>query len=94
MSVLLTNWLPPQRIWYAVVGSWENPDLVTQLGGQGVVDGFLAEAGDAFASTFWVAWVLVLLTLIPVAFLPRRREESRMLDTEAPTGAAAAPPPH
>ncbi|MFD1825278.1 DHA2 family efflux MFS transporter permease subunit [Mumia zhuanghuii] len=90
MSVLLTNWLPPQRIWYAVVGSWDNPELVPQLGGQRVIDAFLADAGEAFASTFWVAWVLMLLTLIPVAFLPRRREKVLVLDTED----ATVPPAH
>ncbi|WP_262848098.1 DHA2 family efflux MFS transporter permease subunit [Mumia quercus] len=73
MSVLLTNWLPPQRIWYAVVGSWDNPEIVPQLGGQRAVDALLADAGDAFASTFWVAWALLVVALIPVAMLPRRR---------------------
>ncbi|MGH1561508.1 DHA2 family efflux MFS transporter permease subunit [Mumia sp. DW29H23] len=97
MSVLLTNWLPPQRIWYAVVGAWDNPQIVGQIGGQGVVDALLADAGDAFAQTFWVAWVLMLLTLIPVAFLPRKSEPAHLLDAEGATGPAEAPappPPH
>ncbi|HQK31585.1 MAG TPA: MFS transporter, partial [Phycicoccus sp.] len=34
----------------------------------------------AFANTFWVAAFLVLLTLIPAAFLPRKTEESHFLD--------------
>jgi len=33
-----------------------------------------ADAGQAFADTYWVAWVLVVLTLIPALMLPRRRE--------------------
>src|SRR5215204_2400164 len=32
----------------------------------------LAEAAAAFADTFWVAWVLVVLTLIPALMLPRK----------------------
>lgn len=35
---------------------------------------------DGFASTFTVAFVLVLLALIPVAFLSRKREPARQLD--------------
>ncbi|MGC5329180.1 DHA2 family efflux MFS transporter permease subunit [Micromonospora sp. DT62] len=37
-------------------------------------------AASSFATTFWVAFGLVLLTFIPVAFLPRRREPSHLLD--------------
>ncbi|KAA1425365.1 DHA2 family efflux MFS transporter permease subunit [Mumia zhuanghuii] len=87
MSVLLTNWLPAERLWYAVVGSWQQREIIPQIGGQDVVDGLLADAAQAFANTFWVALVLMLLTLIPVAMLPRRQEEVPE-DTEV-----AAPPP-
>ncbi|MFL6079515.1 MAG: DHA2 family efflux MFS transporter permease subunit, partial [Ornithinibacter sp.] len=34
----------------------------------------------AFANTFWVAAILLSLTLIPAYFLPRKREESHLLD--------------
>ncbi len=37
---------------------------------------------DGFGTTFAVAFVLVLLALIPVAFLPRKKEESHLLDDE------------
>lgn len=37
---------------------------------------------DGFATTFTVAFVLVLLALIPVAFLPRKKEKSHLLDGE------------
>ncbi|GAA4443074.1 DHA2 family efflux MFS transporter permease subunit [Phytohabitans houttuyneae] len=37
----------------------------------------LAFVADSFATTFWVGFVLVLLTFIPIAFLPRKREVSR-----------------
>ncbi|TWD84619.1 EmrB/QacA subfamily drug resistance transporter [Kribbella amoyensis] len=44
----------------------------------------LVEAAEAFANTFWVAWILVILTLIPALMLPRKREVSHLLDDKAP----------
>jgi EmrB/QacA subfamily drug resistance transporter len=48
--------------------------------------GLLAAVRDAmataFAHTYWVAASLVALTLIPAFFLPRKREESQLLDEE------------
>jgi EmrB/QacA subfamily drug resistance transporter len=50
----------------------------------------IATAGaSAFAHTFWVAAILVTLTLVSAAFLPRKHEESHLLDEE---GAEGAPP--
>jgi EmrB/QacA subfamily drug resistance transporter len=45
---------------------------------------------SAFATTFWVAAVLLALTLIPAYFLPRKREVSHLLDDE--DAAHVAPP--
>jgi len=42
----------------------------------------LADAASSFAQTYWVAWSLVLLTLVPALFLPRRHEEDHYLDDE------------
>jgi hypothetical protein len=42
----------------------------------------LADAAAAFASTYWVALALVALTLIPAFFLPRKHEETHLLDDE------------
>jgi len=42
----------------------------------------LSDAAASFAHTYWVAWILVFLTLVPAFFLPRRREESHLLDEE------------
>jgi EmrB/QacA subfamily drug resistance transporter len=42
----------------------------------------LVDAAAAFAHTYWVAWVLVVLTLIPALMLPRKREEAHLLDDE------------
>lgn len=38
----------------------------------------LAFVADSFSTTFWVGFVLVLLTFVPIAFLPRKREPSRL----------------
>ncbi len=45
-------------------------------------------AAAAYAHTFWVAAVLVTLTLIPALMLPKRREVSHLLDDEAPEDVA------
>jgi EmrB/QacA subfamily drug resistance transporter len=42
----------------------------------------LSDAAASFAHTYWVAWSLVLLTLVPVFFLPRKHEEDHFLDEE------------
>ena len=42
----------------------------------------LADAAKSFAGTYWVAWALVVLCLIPAYFLPRRREATHLLDDE------------
>jgi EmrB/QacA subfamily drug resistance transporter len=41
-----------------------------------------AAAAAAFGHTFWVAAVLVTLTLVPALFLPRQREVSRLLEDD------------
>jgi EmrB/QacA subfamily drug resistance transporter len=38
------------------------------------------QSADAFAHTFWVAAILVTLTLVSAFFLPRKHEESHLLD--------------
>ena len=43
--------------------------------------------GRRVSHTFWVAAVLVALALVPALFLPRKREESHLLDASAPRGA-------
>ncbi|MGI5185025.1 DHA2 family efflux MFS transporter permease subunit [Dactylosporangium sp. CA-152071] len=42
---------------------------------------------DSFATTFWVGFALVLLTFIPIAFLPRKKEPKAAGD-DAAAGAA------
>ncbi|MEU8227123.1 DHA2 family efflux MFS transporter permease subunit [Kribbella sp. NPDC048915] len=43
----------------------------------------LVDAASSFAQTYWVAWVLVVLTLIPALLLPRKREETHLTDDAA-----------
>jgi EmrB/QacA subfamily drug resistance transporter len=52
--------------------------IASQHGAQLPVEPSIIQRGlefvaDSFATTFWVGFVLVLLTFIPIAFLPRRR---------------------
>lgn len=47
-------------------------------------------AAAAFSTTFWVAAVLLSLTLVPAFFLPRKHEESHLLDDA--DAAEVAPP--
>lgn len=57
-------------------------------------EAFAAAVADAmagaFSTTFWVAAVLLSLTLVPASFLPRRREVTHLLDDAEP--AEVAPP--
>jgi EmrB/QacA subfamily drug resistance transporter len=39
-----------------------------------------AGAADAYAKTFWVAWALVLLTLVPALMLPRKTQQATPTD--------------
>ena len=69
----------------AAIASWtkEGAGLIAQLKIPGsVIDSGFVEAASSFASSFWVAWALVVLTLVPALFLPRKREVSHLLDDE------------
>jgi EmrB/QacA subfamily drug resistance transporter len=55
-----------------------------------VIDRGLDFVAGSFATTFWVAFAIVLATFVPVAFLPRRRERSHLLDDQEER--PAAPP--
>jgi MFS family permease len=47
-----------------------------------IITAGLDQAAQAFASTYWVAWALVVLTLVPALMLPRKREVSHLEDDE------------
>jgi len=81
MSVLLTNHLQASRLAGPAMASLHNPLLAAKIPAALIVKG-LEEAASAFAQTYWVAWGMVLLTVIPAMFLPRQREEAHLLDEE------------
>ncbi|HET7386055.1 MAG TPA: DHA2 family efflux MFS transporter permease subunit [Nocardioidaceae bacterium] len=81
MSVLLTNHLKSSTLALPAIASQHDPSLADKLGHAQVLEG-LADAGAAFAHTYWVAWVLAAITLIPAFMLPMRREETHLLDDE------------
>jgi MFS family permease len=82
MSVILTNNLKESEIAGPAMATYRDPSLVDTLGGPAVVAQGLAEAAEAFAATFMVAAVLVSLTMVPALFLPRKHEESHLLDDQ------------
>ncbi|AWB91228.1 DHA2 family efflux MFS transporter permease subunit [Aeromicrobium chenweiae] len=57
-----------------VVDMLKVPGSVLQQGFQ--------DLADAFSTSYWVAFAVLLVTLVPVAFLPRKRQESHLLDDE------------
>jgi MFS family permease len=54
----------------------------------GILQRGLAFVADSFATTFWVGFVLMLVTLVPAFFLSRRRQVSPQTDADR----EAAPP--
>ncbi len=101
MSVILTNQLnesavipgvtnpedgSPVTEAGAAIASHQNPAIAQQLPADLLHRG-LQFVADSFATTFWVGFILTLLTLVPAFFLPRRRQESSMTESDA----AAAP---
>jgi len=81
ISVMLTNQLKESDLALPAIAAQQDPAVAEQLGPAAVAQG-LAEAADAFASTYWLALALVLLTLVPVCFLPRKREATHLLDDD------------
>jgi hypothetical protein len=81
MSVLLTNHLNASKLAGPAIASLHIPALADKIPAAAITKG-LEDAANAFAQTYWVAWVLVLLTLIPAFMLPRKREVSHLLDDE------------
>ena len=82
ISVMLTSQLKQSDLALPAIASQQDPAIADQIGGPAGVAQGLAEAADAFGSTYWLAFVLVVLTLVPVYFLPRKREVTHLLDDE------------
>jgi EmrB/QacA subfamily drug resistance transporter len=64
------------------IAAQRNPELAQQFPDPSIIQRGLEFVADSFATTFWVGFALVLATFIPIAFLPRRREESHLLDDQ------------
>jgi predicted MFS family arabinose efflux permease len=81
MSVILTNHLQASKLAGPAMATLHIPSLADKIPHAAIVQG-LEDAANAFTDTYWVAWVMVLLTLVPAFFLPRKREENHLLDDE------------
>jgi len=88
MSVILTNGLKDSKLAGPAIAATHDPTLVPKVGGPALVARGLQEAADAFAHTYWVALALTLVTMVSALFLPRKKEESHLLDEQP----AEAPP--
>jgi EmrB/QacA subfamily drug resistance transporter len=64
------------------IAAQHQPQLAQQAP-PGLIERGLDFVAGSFATTFWVAFALVLVTFIPIAFLPRRRQQSTLYDTDA-----------
>jgi EmrB/QacA subfamily drug resistance transporter len=82
MSVLLTNGLKDSELAGPAIAAAHDPSLVDRIGGPDIVAKGLQEAADAFANTYWVAFGLTLITVVSALFLPRKKEESHLLDAQ------------
>jgi EmrB/QacA subfamily drug resistance transporter len=83
-SVVLTNQLKDSELALPAIAATQDPTLTDRLGGAAAVAQGLVEAAEGFATTYWLATVLVALTLVPAFFLPRRREVSHLTDDDTP----------
>jgi EmrB/QacA subfamily drug resistance transporter len=82
MSVLLTNGLKDSALAGPAIAATHDPSLVQRVGGPEAVAKGLQEAAEAFGHTYWVALALTLVTVVAALFLPRKREETHLLDKE------------
>jgi hypothetical protein len=87
MSVILTNGLKDAKLAYPAIAAKHDPQIAAQIGGKAGITEGLAQAANAFAHTYWVAFALVGVTVIAAMFLPRKHEESHLLDEEETTAA-------
>lgn len=72
MSVVLTNQMLDRGLDTQDVAMQHVPEVAAAQP-PGAAEQILGQAADAFGNTFMVALVLLLLTLIPAFFLPRRK---------------------
>jgi hypothetical protein len=87
MSVLLTNHLKASPLALPAIATQHDPSLIDKIGGPAAVAKGLEGAASAFAQTYWVAWVLVVLTLIPALMLPRKKLRAEQSGEQASAAA-------
>lgn len=83
MSVVLTNQMKDSPEVAAVSAAQHDPSIAAQLPPSAIEQGLNGMA-EAFGNTFMVALVLLLLTLIPAFFLPRRKADTPATGESAP----------
>src|SRR5215472_16683599 len=81
MSVILTNGLRGAKLAYPAIAARHSPVIAALIGKAGITEG-LSQAANAFAHTYWVAFALVGVTVVAALFLPRKRQESHLLNHE------------
>ena len=86
ISVILTAHVQSSALAEPAMRAVLDPSLTDAVGGVAAVAAGLADAAAAFADTFWVAWAIVVLTLIPALMLPRKHVEAESLDAAAEEG--------
>ncbi|PRY21960.1 DHA2 family efflux MFS transporter permease subunit [Pseudosporangium ferrugineum] len=74
----------------AAIAVQQNPALAQQFPDQNILQRGLEFVANAFGTTFWVGFFLVVVTFIPAFFLPRRRQQAPLTDGVA--GEPAATP--
>ncbi|NNH68764.1 DHA2 family efflux MFS transporter permease subunit [Nocardia uniformis] len=83
ISVVLTNLLANRVLAGPAIASQFSPELAATIPPEAISTG-LDQAAQAFAHTFVVALVLLLLTLIPAFFLPRTKPPAPAEGAEKP----------
>ncbi|PSL02090.1 EmrB/QacA subfamily drug resistance transporter [Haloactinopolyspora alba] len=82
MSVVLSSRLNDSELARPAIASQSNPAIAEQMP-PGAIDQGLSDAASGFGTTFTVAVVLVVLTLVPAAFFPRRKTAAQGEGTSA-----------
>lgn len=93
MSVILTNATLARPAALAYAGALQQPGASIESLPEEVRGPGQAALADAFGTTYWVAFALIALCLIPALLLPRRRPEIAHEDDVA-EGAAPSVPMH
>ncbi|MEV0293814.1 DHA2 family efflux MFS transporter permease subunit [Nocardia sp. NPDC050710] len=82
ISVVLTNLLKDQPLAGPAIASNLDPSIAEKMP-PGAIEAGLDQAAEAFGNTYVVAVVLIVLTLVPAAFLPRSKPKNPEVDADA-----------